>query len=125
MTPAPKRRWFRFSLRTLFVAVTVFAIWLGLELKFIRERRDFLETRDRNVEADGLSDVFIYEFGTKPKSWPIPFWRRWLGDETRELIVLWSNSTDADRQRAAELFPEAQICRRAKQVLRFKAEQKL
>jgi hypothetical protein len=29
MTTAPKRRWFAFSLRTLFVLVTVFGIWLG------------------------------------------------------------------------------------------------
>jgi hypothetical protein len=29
MTPAPKRRWFQFSLRTMFVVVTVFACWLG------------------------------------------------------------------------------------------------
>jgi len=26
---APKRRWFSFSLRTLFVVVTAFAVWLG------------------------------------------------------------------------------------------------
>jgi hypothetical protein len=28
MTP-PRRRWFRFSLRTLFVVVTLLGIWLG------------------------------------------------------------------------------------------------
>lgn len=35
---APKRRWPRFSLRTLFVAVTVFGCWLGYELNWIRQR---------------------------------------------------------------------------------------
>lgn len=30
MTPAPKRRWLRFSLRTLFVVVTVFAMLAGV-----------------------------------------------------------------------------------------------
>ena len=79
MTIALKRRWLRYSLRTLFVVVTVVAIWLGLELKFIRERRDFLVTRDRNFTVDGVTDVFIYEIWTKPKSGTIPFWRRWLG----------------------------------------------
>jgi len=29
MTP-PRRRWLRFSLRTLFAVVTVFCVWLGL-----------------------------------------------------------------------------------------------
>lgn len=42
MTPAPKRRWFRFSLRTLFVVVTVFCSWLGYELNWIRERHELL-----------------------------------------------------------------------------------
>ncbi len=43
MTLAPKRRWFRFSLRTLFVVVTVFGIWLGYELNWIRERHAIIE----------------------------------------------------------------------------------
>jgi hypothetical protein len=29
MTTAPKRRWFKYSLRTLFVVVTAFGVWLG------------------------------------------------------------------------------------------------
>jgi hypothetical protein len=39
-TPYPKRRWFRFSLRTLFVVVTVFGCWLGYELNWIRQRHE-------------------------------------------------------------------------------------
>jgi WD40 repeat protein len=35
MTPAPNRRWFRFSLRTLFVVVTILCVWLGI--RFHRE----------------------------------------------------------------------------------------
>jgi hypothetical protein len=30
MTPTPKRRWFRFSLRTMFVVATASALWVGL-----------------------------------------------------------------------------------------------
>ena len=44
MTPAPKRRW-TFTLRTLFVVVTVFGIWLGYEMNWIRERHAFLTRR--------------------------------------------------------------------------------
>ncbi len=36
MTHAPKHRWFRFSLRTLFVLITALALWLGWEMKSIR-----------------------------------------------------------------------------------------
>jgi len=40
MTHAPKRRWFRFSLRTLFVVVTVIACWLGWSLNWMRDRAE-------------------------------------------------------------------------------------
>ncbi len=36
MTSAPKRRWFAFSLRTLFVVVTVFAIFMHVCLQWQR-----------------------------------------------------------------------------------------
>ena len=39
---APKRRWFRWSLRTMFVVVTLFAVWLGYSLNWIRERDKIL-----------------------------------------------------------------------------------
>ena len=35
----PKRRWFTFSLRTLFIVATVAGVWLGYELNWIRQRR--------------------------------------------------------------------------------------
>ena len=38
MTHAPNRRWFQWSLRTLFVVVTVFGCWLGYEMNWIRQR---------------------------------------------------------------------------------------
>jgi hypothetical protein len=44
MTPAPKGRWFRFSLRTLFVVVTVFGCWMGYEVNWIRQRRALLSS---------------------------------------------------------------------------------
>jgi hypothetical protein len=43
MTPAPKRRWFSFSLRTLFVVVTVAAAsccWVSAQLNWIKERSE-------------------------------------------------------------------------------------
>jgi predicted PurR-regulated permease PerM len=37
MTPAPKRRWFRWSLRTLFVVVTVAAVMAVVARPVVRE----------------------------------------------------------------------------------------
>jgi hypothetical protein len=42
MTPAPKRRWPRYTLRTLFVVVTVFGVWLAYEVNWIRQRHEVL-----------------------------------------------------------------------------------
>ena len=47
MTPAHKRRWPRFSLRTLFVAVTVLACWMAYEVNWIRQRHVFLDEQER------------------------------------------------------------------------------
>jgi hypothetical protein len=41
MIPAHKRRWFRFSLRTLFLVVAVVCVWIGLAwpLQAVRQRQ--------------------------------------------------------------------------------------
>src|SRR5262245_44436119 len=39
MSTTSKQRWLRFSLRTMLVAMTVLAIWLGLYVKSYRDRR--------------------------------------------------------------------------------------
>ena len=43
---APRRRWFSFSLRTLFVVVTIAAIaggWVMYQVSWIRQRRTMLD----------------------------------------------------------------------------------
>ena len=40
----PKRRWFQWSLRTLFVVMALFGCWLGYEVNWIRERHTWLPT---------------------------------------------------------------------------------
>ncbi len=55
MTPAPNRQWIRFSLRTLFVVVTVFAVWLGWNLHIVRQREHVLDSLepDHRIFAEG------------------------------------------------------------------------
>jgi hypothetical protein len=46
MTTAPKRRWFAYSLRTLFVVVTAMALllaWVAHARHWIQQRHEFLE----------------------------------------------------------------------------------
>ena len=38
--PTPRRRYFRFELRTMFVVLTVFTLWLGWQAKIVRDRKE-------------------------------------------------------------------------------------
>jgi hypothetical protein len=54
MTPATKRRWFRFSLRTLFVVVTLLCCWLGYQLNWIRQRHAVLSRPGVYAEFEAI-----------------------------------------------------------------------
>jgi hypothetical protein len=114
-TPTTPRRWFRYSLRTMFVIVTLFAFWLGWELKFIRDRRAFVAAMDelRTAEIQKSTSAFGLNFTwtNQISGASIPFWRRWLGDEPQTVIALPRTSTEDDRETAVRLFPEAKVHR--------------
>ena len=120
-TPPTRRRWSRFSLRTLLVVVTLFALWLGWELKIVRERKAVLEWVKANKGA-----TWFAKYGTattmKMKPAPkfhnpkavdvaprIPFWRSWLGDEAVYCFELPFPEEAGSRERVLRSFPEAQI----------------
>jgi hypothetical protein len=108
MTTAPqtRRRVFQFGLRTMFVAVTVFAVWLGDELKFVRDRQTWI--RENEYERERLGQGVVTIHWLTPAA-PIPFWRRWLGDRSVRSVELFANATNADLDRAKYLFPEASV----------------
>ena len=43
MAVTAPRRWFRFSLRTMLVVVTMLGCWLGYQFNWIRQRNEFAE----------------------------------------------------------------------------------
>jgi hypothetical protein len=129
VTPAPHRRWFRFSLRTLFVVVTVFACWLGWNVNAVQKRKHLIdwagfhgakfnqdETWDRaspavvaRMEASKRERVAITR--RMPQVDGIG-WFRWkfLGDRAIECIwipYVWRN--EIETRQIDEAFPEAKI----------------
>jgi hypothetical protein len=100
-------------LGTMFILVTVVAVWLGWELTFIRERQVFIKTlRDGGGQCLIASDPEFLKTGLATPT--IPFWRRWLGDEAVALVVPRDLMTEADEgktrkffKRARRLFPES------------------
>ncbi len=106
---APKRRW-SFSLRTLFVVVTVSCVWLGYELNWIRERENLVaEWRAMGGETVagsapwpirilGAHGVARFQFG---------YFGGYVGvDLTRPIMSVVNEDV---RDKLTQLFPESRI----------------
>ena len=96
MHDSPTRRRFRFSLRTLFVLVTLAALWIGWSFNWIRQRRDFVR------EGNTLGAV---AHGSTSRA-PGLLWL--FGEQGAEVVLLFTDDK-ADYDRARRLFPEAQV----------------
>ena len=95
IAPTPKRRWFTFKLRTLFVVVTMASCWLGWQVHIVQRRRTFLAVNEQGgtwVHPDFAQGL------------PFPTIRRWMGDEPRGMVSV-HRSSDMARER--QLFPGA------------------
>ncbi len=114
--PLAKRRfrWFRFSLRTLMLAIAVIALWLGHYIGWIRQRHEMLE---RLVDAAPV-EVAVLRNGVPkidelPARGPFPWPLRLLGEKSHTPIIApGEKSNRQDEAVAAEacrLFPEACI----------------
>jgi len=77
--PKPKRRWLQFSLRTMFVVVTVFCVFLGMVVKRARDQKLAVEAI---LEAGGTVYYQHQSDFDSPTVPPGPEWLRGLvGDE--------------------------------------------
>jgi hypothetical protein len=108
----PKRRWLRFSLRTMFVLITAVSIWLGWTVSVVRERKsvlgDMRATPGFDVAPAGST---TYVGGPAPPTPTIPWLRKWLGDEAIESIWFPADHipTAYEVRYLERLFPEATL----------------
>jgi hypothetical protein len=115
MTPAPKRRWFRFSLRTLLVAVTVISVWLGYYVNWKNQRREARMWLSMQMNGGSFGG-----FDGKPAEFPWTL--KLLGEKPERLILVRYEPADAyldlypipDEYQALvrhveRLFPEADV----------------
>ena len=117
----PRRRWFRFSLRTLFVLVTIFGVWLGVQVKWIRDRHEAL-MQYRGLENGTVGETFtghnswFYPSVLRGESAKAPWSIRIFGEYGMKTILLdGGDALDRDpervqseKRRLAKLFPEAE-----------------
>lgn len=100
---APKRRWFRFSLRALLLALMLFAFclcWLAYQLNWIRQRRAALVERNASTKLQAEAPGMLGLFGEPGFEWigvSFPPRAGWgITDSEQEEIA-----------RLQRLFPEA------------------
>ena len=113
-----KPRWFRFSLRTTFVLVTIFGVWLGWNLKIVRERKAVVAEINRVVTyRDDLAipiETKGFPFVTDGRGGHVinlptnmsPT-RRMLGDVPCPVLYMSSTHDPEWFSRAEAAFPEA------------------
>src|SRR5688572_22036394 len=56
--PNPRRRWIRFSLRTLLILLTLACLWLGWQAKRARDQRQAIAT----IRAAAGTVLYTYQF---------------------------------------------------------------
>ena len=108
-TDPPRQRWFRFSLGTMFIVVTFFAVWLGWESHTVRRRRRCR----REIEASGGEFVGsiggnISEARAAEEGYRISVVRKLMGDSEAFTIYFGRFATPEDMKRAS-YFPEASV----------------
>jgi hypothetical protein len=106
MTPAPKHRWFRWSLRAFFFAITAVCIWLGWNVNQVREPNAVIKLLESETGLDYSSIVALspIEGMSTPIVWqllgakPVDVFARNRGDLPDEQLKL-----------AAAFLPEVEV----------------
>ena len=114
MTAPPKRRWFRFSLRTMFVVVTVFGVWLGWNLQIVRERN---AVKAMVLSRGGSIVNLVIPLAPPGIAWV----RRAIGDESYRNIS-YCGLSDDERRRMVLAFPETEFVEELEETDRLFSE---
>ena len=113
MTLAPKRRWFRFSLRTLFVVVTAagaFAGWFRWNAIQVGERKEFIAYLQALEHEPNPTTIWLMRWDRGEERIPLG-WR--LVGATNENWGTWlicnKSLTSAQLEQAERLLPDCKI----------------
>src|SRR6185295_19870567 len=96
----PRRRWFRYSLRTIIVALTLLCAWLAWNVSIVRERNYWCRWIQ---EQGGICSAM----GPDPNA--ISWVRRLMGDDVTNIIHLPRTVPRSTFDQISAAFPEAGI----------------
>jgi hypothetical protein len=108
MTAAPRRRWFKFGLRTMFALFTIVCGWVGYQINWIRERHAFVEEIESSTFDVNFSPAPIEKWVVVPQP---PLSLRIFGEQYAPFASLyyWDETPSQLVSNAKGLFPEANI----------------
>jgi hypothetical protein len=103
MSDAPKRNWFRFSLRNFLAVIAVIALWLGWGT-YKAHQREQIAQFIRNQYGGGFT------YGPPLRPWKqLPLTLRILGVKSVQRIDAQGIRNEDDRKEIQSAFPEADI----------------
>ena len=105
MTAEPRRHWFRFSLRTLLIVITLASCsmaWVAYQLNWIRQRRAERAAEHKDFLDFGRGQ--ISKEGQAAAPWQLAI----FGEQGLTEIVLWREN-DLRKAELQSLFPEAHV----------------
>jgi hypothetical protein len=107
----PQKNWFRLSLRTIFVLVTILCCWLGWELSIVKQRQALLkDLRTKGGYSITTAELIRKNNPTATALANVPLRRRLLGDEAiQEIGYSWPVPTKEELARISKTFPEAKV----------------
>ena len=105
------RRWFRFTLRTMFVLLTVSALAVGWQFRIVHERRAVarLVTKAGGRLTNVGPDPYRPEDFFNPAESRISRLRRWLGDVGVGYVVIPDAMPPNEQERVRRAFAEASV----------------
>ena len=104
MSDAPKRRWFRYSLRTLAIVIAIFACWLGWNANQVRERREMIvRVRMQGGRVDIPMRPYVGDYDP-------PFvWQLMGAQRVSSVLIPAAYFNEHHYNRIRRLLPEAEI----------------
>ena len=108
MTTSPQRRWFRFSLRTMFLVVAIVGLlawWIRRNVEQVRQRELLLEWASANYVRHGNIKQ------PEPHFHPIPLPITWrlLGAKRVDVFIIDPSAPAFSQEKLKAAFPESEF----------------